>query len=179
MDKTTNIGVVTSLHLHSVESNKPMQSVSKMTLVEKKGILNNPRYYDTKNKMTDKPNKNHISLIEIEQIAEHADKLNIKEISPGLVRSNIETSGINLINLVGCNILIGDTSIINFYKARIPCKQMDDVYKGLFKIMKNKQGVIAEIIKSGEIKIGDKIQVFEEDKEETEDEESSFYFIDN
>lgn len=156
-----NVGKVASLHLHPVKSNDPMQLVNSMQLIAGKGILNNPRYYDTTNKSSGRPNKNHVSLIEREQIADHAYSLGLEDISPGLVRSNIETTCIHLLNLVDCSVKIGDTAVVKFYKKRVPCKQMDDVEPGLFKLMKQKQGVIAEIIVSGQIKVGDTICILE------------------
>ena len=65
-----------------------------------------------------------------------------------------------MIDLIGCNIKIGKSAVVNIYKARVPCKRMDEIYKGLQKITKNeKLGVIAEIVVSGEISVGDKIVI--------------------
>ena len=47
------------------------------------------------------PIRRQISLIEREQIAEHAAALGLQSIPAGGVRSNIETFGINLIAVVG------------------------------------------------------------------------------
>ena len=166
MQQTGSVGVVVALFLHSEISNEPMIPVETMTLVSGKGISGNTRYYDTLNKTTGETNRNHVSLIEREQIDEHASKLNVGHITAGLVRSNIETRGINLLQLAGCDVRIGDTAVVEFYKGRIPCKSMDEVHPGLQKIMKKKQGVIAEIKISGIIRIGDKITMLEEEREE-------------
>jgi MOSC domain-containing protein YiiM len=137
-----------------------MKDVDLMTLVAGKGILGNTRYYNTVNKKTKKPNINHVSLIEREQINNHAVAVSIEKIDPGIVRSNIETSGIDLVSLVGKYILIGETAVLYFYKTRIPCWKMDVICDGLQNLMKSKrQGVIAEIIISGNIKIGDTLQI--------------------
>jgi len=152
-------GVIMCLFLHSDKHNKLMKSVTSMQLVAGKGILNNHRYYETINKSSGYPNKNHLSIIEREQIAEHEEDIG-KEILPGVIRSNIEIYGLVLTDFIGYRMKIGDTAIINVYKARVTCKQMDDIYRGLRKITKNeKLGVIAEIEVSGEIKIGDKLIV--------------------
>lgn len=161
-----NVGKIMSMHLHSDEPNKktngniselhPMKDVESMTLVSGKGILNNTRYYNTLNKKTNKPNINHVSLIEREQINNHMMSISVGKIDPGMVRSNIETTGIDLVSLIGQYISIGDTAVLYFYKARIPCWKMDVIHDGLQKLMKFKrQGVIAEIIISGNIKTGD------------------------
>jgi hypothetical protein len=176
MESTGTNGIVASLHMHPTESGKPMISTEKMMLIKGKGIIGNVRYFDIKNKITGKQNYNHLSLIEREQIVEHAIEIsyvsnrsflekiffnseNFNEIMPGLIRSNIETTGINLMNLLDCKVMIGDTAVVRFYNPRIPCRQMDLIYPGLQKIMRNdKQGVLAEVVISGEIKVGDIIQ---------------------
>src|SRR5262249_46486498 len=100
-------GRVASLHLHPLVSGKPLQSVDSIELVEGKGISGEPRYFERKSRTSGEPSKRQVSLIEREQIAEHADALGIKGIEPGAVRSNVETSGINLVALVGREIEIG------------------------------------------------------------------------
>lgn len=136
-----------------------MKDASSMTLISGKGILGNTRYYDIINKRTGKPNLNHVSLIEREQIADHVHNTSLEQIYPGLVRSNIETTNIDLISLIGRYVSIGDTAVLYFYRARTPCWKMDIISNGLQKSMKfNRQGVIAEIIISGDIKIGDVVQ---------------------
>src|SRR5947199_147632 len=128
------------LFLHSDEHNKLMKSVTSMQLVAGKGILNNHRYYETINKSSGHPNKNHLSIIEREQIAEHKEDIG-KEILPSVIRSNIQIYGLVLTNFIGYRMKIGNTepkvgllalqarntAIINIYKARVTCKQMDDI----------------------------------------------------
>jgi len=109
-------------------------------------------------------NRNHVSIIERELIREHTESLEVEMIAPGLVRSNIETTGIELLDLLNCGVKIGDQAVVFFYKARVFCKQMDDVHDGLDRLMRNaRQGVIAEIVRGGEIKIGDEITYCSED----------------
>ncbi len=178
METTGTQGHITSLYLHpevsgqtiaftqrflcfkwTINKNNNMRSVSKMTLVANKGIVGNTRYYDTLNKSTGYPNRNHISLIEIERIAEHARKIGLAEIKPGQLLSNIETCGINLMDLVDCEVKIGDHVVLYFYKFRVPCYRMDQIAPGLHKQMKKNQGIIAEVITGGEIKVGDVIRI--------------------
>ncbi len=162
MQTTGYEGRVESLHLHPLESGQPMISVDHMILIANKGIMGNVRYYDTLNKISGKPNMNHLSLLEREQISDYLRYIDLNEILPGWLRSNIETSGVDLMNLVGFNVKIGNTAIVNFYKSRVPCKQMDLIHPHLQKLMKkDKQGVIAKIIISGEITVGDIIQIVE------------------
>lgn len=178
MNSLGNIGKIASLHLHSDEKNiklrnsaEPfklhvMKNVSTMKLIAGKGILNNTRYFNTINKITGNPNINHVSLIEREQISDHRDRLNMSEqIVPGMVRSNIETTDINLTALIDHYVSIGETAVVRFYRARSPCWKMDIIKDGLQKSMKcNQQGVIAEIIISGDIKIGDIIKLISKEE---------------
>jgi MOSC domain-containing protein YiiM len=144
-------GRVASLHLHPVEPGEPLQTVSQIEVVAGKGIAGEPRYFGKLSRKTGQPSRRHLSLIEREQIAEHAATLGLQSIPPGVVRANIETTGIDLIKLIGKQIQIGD-AILFVYEARKPCQRMDDICVGLRNLMENnRQGVMAEIIHSGTI----------------------------
>src|SRR2546430_590908 len=86
-------GRVASLHLHPAQPGAPLQTVEAIEIVEQKGIASEPRYFGRKGRGDGLPNKRQITLIEREQIAEHAAALGLDSIAPGAVRSNIETSG--------------------------------------------------------------------------------------
>jgi len=73
------------------------------------------------------------------------------------VRANIETSDINLAALVGQQIQIGE-AVLFIDAPRDPCAKMDAICQGLRDLMMdNRQGVLAQVIRSGRIKIGDPI----------------------
>jgi MOSC domain-containing protein YiiM len=98
-------------------------------------------------------------LIEREQIAGHAAALGLASIPPGAVRANIETTGLDLMAFLGKRIQIGE-SLLSIYEARRPCEKMDAVCFGLRRLMENqRQGVLAEVVRSGKIKVGDPISV--------------------
>jgi len=106
-----------------------------------------------------KPSRRQLSLIEREQIAEHAAALGLQTIAPGAVRSNIETEGIDLVSLVGNELEIGE-AVILLYSPRDPCGKMDAICQGLRELMmNNRQGVMAQVVRSGRISVGDKITV--------------------
>ena len=95
--------------------------------------------------------------MEREQISDHARTLRLPEIPPGAVRSNVETFGINLIELIGQEISIGE-AILFIYAPRDPCARMDTVCQGLRELMMDKrQGVLAEVIQGGRVTAGDSI----------------------
>jgi len=155
------LGHVASLHLHPAESGAPLQSVEIIEVVEGKGISGDARYFGRLSRDTSQPTRRQVSLIEREQIAEHATALALPAIAPGAVRSNIETAGINLIALLGREIEIGE-AILRLYAPRDPCAKMDAICQGLrARMMDQRQGVLAEVVRSGKVRVGDRIMVHE------------------
>src|SRR2546421_12689278 len=151
-------GRVASLHVHPAEAEASMLSVAKITFVEGKGIAEDVRYFDRKNR-EGQPRKRQVTLIEREQIGEHASVLGLPAIIPGRVRSNIETDEISLIDCIGKQLQIGE-AILLIYDPRTPCAQMDAIAPGLRELMKNsRQGVLAQVIRSGTVRVGDSIRV--------------------
>jgi hypothetical protein len=152
-------GRVASLHLHPAEPGAPLHGVDKVEAVEGKGIRNDTRYFEKLSRSTDQPSRRQVSLIEREQIAEHAAALGRPALLPGAVRANVETIGINLMALVGRQVQVGE-AVLFLYEPRQPCEKMDAVCRGLRERMKNnRQGVLAEVVCSGTIRVGDPISI--------------------
>jgi MOSC domain-containing protein YiiM len=150
-------GKVASLHLHPQEPGEPLLAVQSIELVEGKGIQWNPRYFARVTKSTGKPSRRQVTLIEREQIAEHAATLGMQSIPAGAVRSNIGTTGIDLISLIGREVQIGG-AVLLLYAPRDPCEKMDAICQGLREqMMNNRQGVLAEVVRSGCVRVGDAI----------------------
>lgn len=173
-NSVTSIARVTSLHLHPKSKGGPikggsMTPVSEMELVEGKGIKGNDRYFDRKTTKGD-PSPRQVSLIDRSTIKHHETQVgDFGCLPPGAIRSNIETAidGKNhessecpYISLLNRRLQIGSSVIIELTVARTPCWEMDVLSKGLQQSMKGeRQGVLAKVIKSGTIKIGDPILV--------------------
>ena len=122
-----------------------------------KGISGDARYFGRVSRETGQPSRRQVTLIEREQIAEHAVALGLPTIAPGAVRSNIETTGINLMALLGREIEIGE-AVLRLYAAREPCAKMDAICEGLrARMMNERQGVLAEVVRSGRVRVGDSI----------------------
>jgi MOSC domain-containing protein YiiM len=135
-----------------------MTSVPEIDLVAGQGILQDKRYFGRKSR-NGEPTKRQLTLIEREQIAEHAATLGLPAIREGLVRSNIETENIDLATLAGRRVRIG-TTIIVIGKPRDPCEKMDRIAPGLKDLMNHgKQGVLAQVIESGKVRLFDEITV--------------------
>jgi len=157
MSQASVIGRVVSLHLHPAKSGEPLSGAEEIQLVAGKGIQDEPRYFGKISRRTGKPSRRQVSLIERGQIAEHAAALGLQAIAPGRVRANIETEGIDLVQLIGKRVKIGE-AILFFYEGRTPCQQMDAICNGLRALMENnRQGVMAEIIQSGTVRVRDTI----------------------
>lgn len=149
-------GRVASLHLHPEKGGQPLRAIDAIDLVEAKGIVGNGRYFGRIKKETGAPSRRQVSLIEREMISDHSAALGA--IAPGAVRSNIETEGIDLVALVGKHVRIGSAELL-LYEPRTPCPKMDAVIEGLRERMEeNRQGVMAQVTKSGSIRIGDAIE---------------------
>lgn len=158
-ESASSAGRVSSLHLHPLDAGLPMESVQAIEVTESKGICGEPRYFGKLSRSSGQPSKRQVTLIEREQIAEHAAALGLESIPPGAVRSNVETSGIDLVSLMGKEIQIGE-AILLLYAPRDPCSKMDAICQGLRELMmNNRQGVLAQVIRSGKIQVGDSIQV--------------------
>ncbi len=151
-------GRVASLHLHPIEPGTPLQAVEAVEVIAGHGVQGDNRYFGRLSRDTGQPTRRQVSLIEREQVAEHAAALGLPTIPPGRVRSNIETAGINLISLLGQEVEIGE-AVLRFYAPREPCAKMDAICQGLrARMMNNRQGVLAEVVCSGIIRIGDPVQ---------------------
>jgi hypothetical protein len=150
-------GRVASLHLHPQQPGAPLQNVQEIEVAAAKGIVGEPRYFDRVRREDGQPNPRQITMIAREQISEHAAALGLQTIAPGAVRSNIETSGVDLIALIGREIEIGE-ALLFVYSGRTPCAKMDAVCQGLRELMNNnRQGVLAHVVRSGKIRVGDPI----------------------
>src|ERR1041385_1001418 len=136
-------GSVASLHLHPENAGDPLRSVEAIELVAGKGIRGNPRKFGVMKE--GRPSRRQVTLIEREQIAEHAATLGLESIPPGAVRANVETTGVNLIALIGREVRIG-SAVLFLHEARTPCEKMDAICVGLRELMEDRrQGVLATV----------------------------------
>ena len=107
-------------------------------VVAGQGVEGDPRYFR-------RGSRRQVTLIEREQIAAHAAVLGLPDFAPGAVRSNIETTGIDLIALLGQRVEVGE-AVLDFHEPRTPCRQMDDLAAGLRELMtERRQGVLAQV----------------------------------
>ena len=149
-----------SLHLHPPQPGEPMLAATRVHVVAGKGVREDPRYFDRVHPATGEPNRRQLTLIEREQIQAHAAALSLAGIAPGAVRANVETMGIRLSDWLGQQALIGD-AVVLIRAHREPCAKMDAVCAGLRALMaEGRQGVVAEVLRSGTIQVGDALRPF-------------------
>src|SRR3569832_556743 len=98
-------GLVASLHLHPAVPGAVLQSVSEVELVQAKGVRHDQRYFEKISRQTGKPTRRQVTLIEREQIADHAAALGLKHIPPNTEHTKEETTGIDLVSLIGSEIV--------------------------------------------------------------------------
>jgi MOSC domain-containing protein YiiM len=150
---------VVSLHLHTAEAGAPLRGVEAVQAVQAKGLLGDERYFGRLSRETGQPSRRQVSLIERERLAEHAAALGLDGLAPGAVRSNLETQEIDLVPLIGRELEIGG-AVLLITAAREPCPKMDAVCQGLReRMLGQRQGVLAEVVRSGTIRAGDAIKL--------------------
>jgi MOSC domain-containing protein YiiM len=80
-------------------------------------------------------------------------------VSPGEVRENIVTRGIDLQALApGTRLAIGD-AVLEITKDCPPCAFIDTVRPGLQARMEGRRGMLARVVASGEVRIGDAVMI--------------------
>ena len=127
--------------------------INQAILNKNKGIINDRYYENFKNTYE------QITLIESEKIDifnhNRREKISYKDF-----RRNIITSGIDLNQTINKKIQINDV-ILKVYQLCQPCKYLQNKLNisNLVKLLVNKSGVCAEIIKPGKISTFDKIKV--------------------
>jgi MOSC domain-containing protein YiiM len=156
-----HVGTIASLHLHPDVAGEALRAVSEVYAEAGKGLVGDTRVFGRKNRKGE-PSRRQVSLIAREEIARHAVALGLAEISPGAVRSNIETAGLDLVTFLGREMEAGE-AVLLFYEARTPCWKMDRIAPGLQAMMsQGRQGVLAQVIRSGWIRAGDAIRPLRE-----------------
>jgi len=89
------------------------------------------------------------------------ETLDALELSPGMIRENITTHGLNVNGLqVGESLKVGE-ALLEVTMVCAPCGQMEDLHPGLRKEIRGRRGMLCRIVKGGMIRKGDGIQKLE------------------
>ena len=145
------MGKIEAINISNV-SQKNTFYVNQAYLEKGKGIVNDRYYGNFKEK------KEQVTLISLEEINKFNRQIN-RNIEPKDFRRNIIVSGVDLNQLINKQININNITL-KIHEICQPCKYLQDQLKiqSLVKILVNKSGVRAEIITSGMLSVGDKIQ---------------------
>jgi MOSC domain-containing protein YiiM len=152
--------LVVSLHI-AAQAAAPMQSVTTVTAVAGRG-LEGDRYFKQTGTYSNNPGSGReVTLIESEAIAALAREYDI-QLPPGLARRNIVTRAVALNHLVGKTFIIGAVVLRGMCLCE-PCLHMEKLAaKGAAHGLIHRGGLRAEIVKGGEIRVGERIFASEE-----------------
>ena len=154
-------GTVASIHLHPADRSQGLSPVDTVEFVAESGLRGDHRYFGRKSRSTGGPSKRQVTIIEREVLARHAATLGIPPLAPGIARSNIETTGIDLSATVGRRLRVG-TAVLLIVEPRTPCEKMDAIAPGLRALMEApNQGIIARVLESGHARIGDPVELID------------------
>jgi hypothetical protein len=152
-------GRVASLHLHPARGGEPMRNIDVIEVVAEKGIAGNDRYFGRVSRSTGAPRRRQVSLIEREQIAEHAANARTGKNFSGRCAREYRDQRHRSRDAGWSRIEVG-TAVLRVYEPRTPCEKMDRICKGLRALMEDsKQGVLAEVVRGGTIRVGDEIKI--------------------
>ena len=80
----------------------------------------------------------------------------------GQVRENITTSGIDLHSVeAGQRVSLGDTAVVEITGFCAPCARMDEIRDGLRVELEEQRGMLATVVQSGSIAVGDSVKTLE------------------
>ena len=133
--------------------NQEIQEVDKIELLSGKGVVGDRHFHENNNV------RNQVTLIESENIDYYNNKFktNYSYID---FRRNVVTKGIQLNDLVGKKLLIGNVEAQGHDLCK-PCKHLEETLKGQYIIKEflRRGGLRCEILKSGTVNIEDEIRV--------------------
>jgi len=87
-----------------------------------------------------------------------SETLEAMNLSPGIIRENITTSGLNVNGLeIGQKLRVGETHL-EVSAVCTPCDQLERIRPGLRKEMWGRRGMLCRVIEGGMIRRGDAIE---------------------
>lgn len=135
----------------SISSKKGVkkENVEKALLIESFGIKNDAHAGNW---------HRQVSLLDVSSINYMKEKL--PDIKPGDFAENITTEGIKLSKLsVGTFLKVGDDCFLEITQIGKKCENKCNIYYTVGDCIMPREGIFAKVIKGGEIKVGDKIEV--------------------
>jgi MOSC domain-containing protein YiiM len=95
-----------------------------------------------------------VLLVEVEAL----DELGL---TPGVIKENITTSGINLRSLpAGTQLQLGEEVMLEISQVCEPCQLMEKIRKGLMAELQGRRGMLARVRTGGTLAVGDRIRIW-------------------
>jgi len=87
---------------------------------------------------------------------EHLDSVGVQ---PGDIRENLTVAGADVQQWpIGQRVRVGE-AIFEITMVCDPCQRMDDLRQGLRAELDNKRGMLARVVESGEVAVGDAVEL--------------------
>ena len=137
----------------TANNNQPIREVNSIEVVANKGIVGDRHFHEFNDPY------NQLSLIESENIDEYNKRFNLN-ISYVDFRRNIVTKGIQLNDLIGKKLSVGNVKLEVIDLCR-PCRHLTEMLnqKNVLKEFLRKGGLRCRILSSSSINVGDKINI--------------------
>jgi len=139
----------------TANNNQPIKEVNSIEVMANKGIVGDRHFHDFNDPY------NQISLIESENIDEYNFRFGLA--IPYIdFRRNVVTKGIQLNDLIGKKLKVGNVNIEGIELCR-PCRHLTEMLnqKNILKEFMRKGGLRCQILSSSNINIGDKIEILD------------------
>ena len=111
-------------------------------------------HYETRNN-----GRRQVTLISAEHLKAVASFLGREAVDPGLLRRNVVVAGINLLALKEKQFRVGE-AVLEYSGECQPCSRMEETLGvGGYNAVRGHGGITARVISTGEIRVGDSIEV--------------------
>jgi MOSC domain-containing protein YiiM len=89
--------------------------------------------------------------------AEHLESVDVE---PGAIRENLTVEGADVQQWpVGQRVRVGDEAVFEITMVCDPCHRMDELRQGLRTELDGKRGMLARIVESGDVAVGDAVEL--------------------
>ena len=148
MSKVFKLGI-------SIKNNQPINEINSIEVIANQGVIGDRHFKEFNDPY------NQLSLIESENIDYYNIKFNLN-IPYVDFRRNVVTKGIQLNDLVGKRLLVGNVELEGIDLCR-PCRHLTEVlgHDNILKEFLRRGGLRCQVLSSSSIKVGDKIKVLD------------------
>lgn len=99
------------------------------------------------------PPKREVLFVSIE----HLQSVGVE---PGAIRENLTVEGTDVEQWpIGQRVRVGDEAVFEITMVCDPCRRMDALRQGLRAELQGKRGMLARVVESGEVAVGDPVEL--------------------